>query len=226
MDFSNQAQTSNSISLLLVIVLVAVAPSLILMITCFPRILIALHFLRSALGTQQMPPGQIIIGLSLFLSLFIMNKPISAAYNEAFIPYSKSEITQEAAIERAYRPFREFMLTQVQKKDIQLMGSLSGENYILQPEDNTQPSFVNPDVPPHVLIPAFMISELKAGFLIGFAIYIPFIVIDMVVASTLMAMGMMMLPPAMISLPFKILLFILVDGWDLVIKQVALSFMR
>lgn len=204
---------SSSLQILLLVTLLTLAPTLLLVMTGFTRIIICLHFLRSAMGTQQMPPNQVIIGLALFLTFFLMAKPLTQIYDEAFVPLSANEITQEEALNRGMQPLREFMIKQVKTKDIVLFTNI------------TQQSFENKeDVPNSVLIPAFIIGEVSAGFQFGFWIYIPFIIIDMVVASVLMAMGMMMLPPAMISLPFKILLFVMIDGWNYVIDSVMRSF--
>ena len=184
------------------------------MMTSFTRIIIVLSFIRNALGLQQTPPNQAIIGLALFLTFFIM-APIGTQINhEAIQPFLKEEINQEIALEKAMEPIREFMFKQTRNKDLSLFLNIKNMGEINNLED----------VPSHVLIPAFIISELKTAFQIGFVIYVPFLVIDMVVASTLMSMGMMMLPPVIISLPFKILLFILVDGWNLIVKSVVLGF--
>jgi len=190
------------------------APSILIMMTSFTRIIIVLSFTRNALGTQQMPPNQVLIGLALFLTFFLMS-PIGAKINEnAIEPYLSGQMDQEQFLEEAMKPIREFMFKQTREKDLELFINLSGM------ED---PETLD-DVPNNVLIPSFIISELKTAFQIGFLIYVPFIIIDMVVASTLMSMGMMMLPPVMISLPFKILLFIMVDGWNLVIKTLVTGF--
>lgn len=203
-----------SLQILFLLTLLTLAPSILIMMTSFTRLIIVLSFIRNALGLQQTPPNQVIIGLALFLTFFIM-APIGAQINdEAIQPYIKEEIDQELALERALEPIREFMFRQTRDKDLGLflnMKKLDGINTL-------------EDIPNHVLIPAFIISELKTAFQIGFVIYIPFLVIDMVVSSTLMSMGMMMLPPVIISLPFKILLFILVDGWNLIIKSLVLGF--
>ncbi|TCT15089.1 flagellar biosynthetic protein FliP [Natranaerovirga pectinivora] len=185
-----------------------------MMMTSFTRIIVVLHFVRSALGTQQTPPNQVLVGLALFLTFFIMSPVITNINEQALKPYSAGEINQEEAIEIGIEPLRKFMLTQVNDKDLSLFLRIA--------EINEVSTF--DDIPTSVLIPAFIISELRAAFIIGFLIYIPFLVIDMVVASTLMSMGMMMLPPVMISLPFKILLFILADGWSLVIGELVKTF--
>ena len=206
-------QAASSLQVLFVIAIISLAPFILLMLTCFTRLIIALHFLRSALGTQQMPPNQIMIGLALFLTFFIMGPTLSTINETAIQPLSQGTITIEQAIETGMEPLRTFMIRQVEKKDVALFASLSGQTYA-SPEE----------VPSHVLIPSFILGEISKGFRFGFFIYMPFIVIDMVVASTLMAMGMMMLPPAMISLPFKVLLFVMVDGWNLVIEYLIRTF--
>ena len=193
--------------------LLALAPSILIMTTCFTRIIIVLSFLRNALGLQQTPPNQVLIGIALFLSLFIMNPVISEINTDAYQPYKAEKITQEQFLEKASVPLKKFMLKQTKKDDLNLFVKLS----------KSEVKSVD-DVPITVVIPAFMTSELKRAFTIGFLIFIPFLIIDMIVSSTLMSMGMIMLPPAMISLPFKLLLFVLVDGWDLLFKTLATSF--
>ena len=197
----------------MILTIISLAPALLILLTSFTRIIIVLHFLRTAIGTQSSPPNQILIGLALFLTLFIM-QPVFTDINEnAIKPFDAGEITQEEAIEIGSQPLRAFMNGQVQTKDIDLFIEISGETY-----ENYD------EVPFSILIPSFVISELRTAFIIGFMLYIPFIVIDMVVASVLMSMGMMMLPPTTISLPFKILLFILADGWNLVIGSLVKTF--
>ena len=203
-----------SLQLLFILTILTLAPSILIMMTSFTRIIIVLSFIRNALGLQQTPPNQVIIGLALFLTFFIM-APIGTQINgNAIQPFLNEEINQEIALERAMKPIREFMFKQTRDKDLSLFLNMKNMDEINNLED----------VPNHVLIPAFVISELKTAFQIGFVIYVPFLVIDMVVASTLMSMGMMMLPPVIISLPFKILLFVLVDGWNLIVKSVILGF--
>jgi len=182
--------------------------------TSFTRIVVVLSFIRQALGTQQMPPNQLIVGLSLFLSFFVMAPTWKAVSSNALEPYLNEKISQSVAFEKAETPLRDFMFTQTREKDLELFLSLSKE---IKPKSKSE-------VPTFVLIPSFIISELKTAFQIGFMLYLPFLVLDMVVASVLMAMGMMMLPPATISLPFKLLLFVLVDGWDLVVGSLVKSF--
>lgn len=206
--------TVTTLQLLFILTIISLAPSILLMMTCFTRIIICLHFLRSGLGTQQMPPNQILIGLALFLTFFLMAPSLQKVNDTALKPLSEGTITQEVALTNAMLPFREFMLRQVNKEDLALFSELSGA---------TEPYAEN-EIPNSVLIPSFVLGELKMGFLIGFCIYIPFIVIDMVVSSTLMAMGMMMLPPSMISLPFKILFFLMANGWDLIIYGLIKTF--
>ena len=184
------------------------------MMTSFTRIVVVLSFLRQSLGTQQMPPNQLIVGLSLFLTFFVMAPTWNRINEDAVNPYLAEQITQKVAFERAEAPIREFMFSQTREKDLELFLSLGKLN---KPQNRTE-------VPTYVLIPAFVVSELKTAFQIGFMLYLPFLVLDMVVASVLMAMGMMMLPPMMISLPFKILLFVLVDGWDLIVGGLVKSF--
>ena len=175
-------------------------------VTGFTRILIVLGFIRTAIGTQHSPPNQVLVGIALFLTLFVMTPTISAIKKEAWEPLSHHQISTTTALHRAEEPLREFMFKQTRTQDISLFVSLA----------HVKPPKTRADVPTYVLIPAFIISELKTAFQIGFLIFLPFLIIDMIVASTLMSMGMMMLPPVMISLPFKILMFVLIDGWDLV----------
>jgi len=197
-----------------VMTVISLAPSLLMMTTSFTRIVVVLSFLRSALGTQQAPSNQIVIGLSLFLTFFIMAPVWQQVNTQALQPYRAQQITQEEALKRGVAPVRKFMLSQVREKDLALFISLSK---LPRPKNAD-------DIPTLTLIPAYMVSELKTAFQIGFLIFIPFLVLDMVVASVLMSMGMMMLPPVMISLPFKILLFVLVDGWGLIIGSLVKSF--
>ena len=209
-----EGNLSGALRILITLTLIALIPTILLMMTSFTRILIVLHFLRTALGTQTAPPNQVIVGLALFLTLFIMNPTLTQINENALKPFEAGEINQQEFIETAIEPLREFMYGQTQKKDVRLFLDIDG----------TQSVETLDDIPTRVLVPAFMISELRTAFIIGFLLYIPFIVIDMVVASTLMAMGMMMLPPTTISTPFKILLFVLADGWSLVIGNVVKTF--
>ena len=209
---------STPVRMLLVLTVLSLAPSILIMMTSFTRIIIVLHFVRTAIGTQTAPPNQILIGLALFLTLFIMWPTFQQINTDAIQPLDRGEITQTEFLEKAEAPIREFMIkdAKIQIRDINLFTEISGETY----EDDTQLS----DVPFTTLVPAFILSELRKAFIMGFLIYIPFIVIDMVVSSVLMSMGMMMLPPTTISLPFKILLFILADGWNLVIGSLVQTF--
>ncbi len=211
-------QSSGTLQMIFIITIIALAPSILIMMTAFLRIIISLHFIRSAIGTQTMPPNQILVGLALFLTFFVMSPVFMQIKTEALDPYENKQITQEVAFQKGIVPLKAFMLEQARDEDISLFMDLA---HIAPITDETQ---IIDQIPLHVLIPAFIISELRAGFIIGFLIYIPFIIIDMVVSATLMSMGMMMLPPAMISLPFKVLLFILVDGWNLIIGQLLQTF--
>lgn len=214
-SYSNgDGDLSGAIKILLVLTVISLAPSILIMLTSFTRIIIVLHFVRQAIGTQTVPPNQVLVGLALFLTLFIM-RPVFVEINDnAIKPLDAGEITQEEALENGLEPLREFMYGQTQAKDL---------NLFLEISDNEDATSVD-DVPFEVLVPSFILSELRTAFIIGFLIYIPFIIIDMVVASVLMSMGMMMLPPTTISMPFKILLFILADGWDLVIGNLVKTF--
>lgn len=204
---------SSTLRMLLILTIIALSPSILIMLTSFTRCVIVLHFVRAAIGTNTAPPNQVLIGLALFLTLFIMSPVLTQIKTDAIDPFDAGEITQEEAIDAAITPVREFMYGQTQTKDLNLFCDIAGITY----EDYDDVAFT-------VLVPSFILSELRTAFIIGFLIYIPFIVIDMVVASVLMSMGMMMLPPTTISLPFKILLFILVDGWDLVIGGLVKTF--
>lgn len=210
---NDSGNLSGSLKILLFLTVIALAPSILIMLTSFTRIVIVLHFVRAALGTQTVPPNQVIIGLALFLTLFIMSPIFSEVNEKALKPLDAGEITQEQALEAGMEPIRGFMFEQTQTKDINLFCEIAGVTY------ETQDDITNT-----VLIPSFILSELRTAFIIGFLIYVPFIIIDMVVASVLMSMGMMMLPPTTISLPFKILLFVLADGWDLVIGNLVKTF--
>lgn len=212
---NGNGELSGTLRILLILTLISLAPILLVMLTSFTRILIVLHFTRQALNTTTVPPNQILIAISLFLTFFIMQPVFTEVYEEAVIPFEAGELTTEEAFTIAMDPMREFMAKHTQVKDIDAFMQIAniqwdGENF--------------EDVPTSVLIPSFIISELRTAFIIGFLIYIPFIVIDMVVASVLMSMGMMMLPPTTISMPFKILLFVLADGWNLVIMNLVRTF--
>ncbi|MGN0370976.1 MAG: flagellar type III secretion system pore protein FliP [Butyrivibrio sp.] len=202
------------LQIMLVLTVIALAPSILIMLTSFTRIVIVLHFTRSALGTQSAPPNQVLIGLSLFLTFFIMAPTFTTVYNDAIKPLSNNEISAEEAYEVGIEPIREFMFEQTDTKDLKMFLEIADIDTVETYDD----------IPTHVLIPSFIVSELRTAFIIGFLIYIPFIVIDMVVASALMSMGMMMLPPTTISLPFKILLFVMADGWNLIIGNLVKTF--
>jgi len=207
-------ETSLSLQLFLVLTALSLAPAILITMTSFTRIVVVLGFVRNALGTQQLPPNQVLIGLALFLSFFVMAPTWQEVNANALQPYLNKKISQQDAINRAEGPIRTFMLKQTREKDLALFVQLAK---IERPKTYK-------DVPTYVVIPAFVISELKTAFQIGFTVFLPFIVIDMIVASTLMSMGMMMLPPMMISLPFKILLFVMVDGWHLIVKSLVAGF--
>lgn len=203
-----------TVQIILLITLLSLAPAFLILLTSFTRIIIVLSLLRHALSTQQMPPNQVLIGLALFLTFFIMSPVFNEINNRAIKPYLDQEITQREAFEQAAVPLREFMFKHARDKDIALF--LRTGNYP-QPANRSE-------VPTIVIIPAFVISELRTAFQMGFMLFIPFLIIDMVVASVLMSMGMLMLPPIMVSLPFKILLFVLVDGWHILVQSLVLSF--
>lgn len=207
-------EITNSIKLLLILTVLTILPSILIMMTSFTRIVVVFSFLRNSMGTQQIPPNQVIIGLALFLTIFIMSPVLSDLNQNALEPFSNNEITLEEAMDKASDIMKDFMLDYTREKDLALFAGIAN----VEPTDDLM------DLPLSVVVPAFMISELNTAFRIGFMLYIPFLVIDMVVASTLMAMGMMMLPPSMISMPFKILLFILVDGWNLLTETLIKSF--
>lgn len=217
-DEATPSDVSGSLQMIFIITIIALAPSILIMMTSFLRIIISLHFIRSALGTQTMPPNQILVGIALFLTFFVMSPVITQINTNALEPYKQGVLSQEEALEQGILPLKDFMLRQTRDEDIKLFMDIAGQEVIL---DDSQ---ILEEMPLHVIVPAFIISELRAGFIIGFIIYIPFIVIDMIVSATLMSMGMMMLPPAMISLPFKILLFVLCDGWNLIIGQLLKTF--
>ncbi len=211
---SDKGTLSATLQIVILLTILSVAPSFLIMLTSFTRIIIVLHFVRQALGTTTSPPNQVLVGLALFLTFYIMNPTFTAVYNNAIEPLNQGTVTTREAIDLGLEPMREFMLSNVNRKDLKLFIKLA-DNEVKDSYD---------DIPITTLIPAFICSELRAAFVIGFLIYIPFIVIDMVVASTLMSMGMMMLPPTTISAPFKILLFVLADGWDLVIGNLVQTF--
>lgn len=208
---------TSSISILLLVTVLSVAPSFLVLMTSFTRIVIVLGFVRTSLGTQQMPPNQVLVGLALFLTLFIMSPTLATVNETALQPYMKGTLTQSEALNKAQEPLKEFMFKQTNTKDLLLFMNYTGNKASVKPASYN-------DIPLTVMVPAFAIGEMKKAFTMGFMIFIPFLIIDIVVSSTLMAMGMMMLPPVMISLPFKIMLFVLVDGWYLVVKSLLLSF--
>ncbi|MBV8259163.1 MAG: flagellar type III secretion system pore protein FliP [Actinobacteria bacterium] len=205
---------SAPVQLMLLLTLVTLLPGILLAVTGFTRILIVLGFVRNALGTPQSPPNQVLVGIAFFLTLFVMSPTLSAMNKDALQPYQHHEISATQALERAQEPLRTFMFKQTRTSDLAMFVRIA----------NVQTPKTRADVPTQVLIPAFILSELKTAFQIGFLIFLPFLIIDMVVSATLMSMGMMMLPPVLVSLPFKILLFVLVDGWSLVVQGVVTSF--
>lgn len=210
----NPAQFSIFLQILLLLTVLSIAPALLLMLTSFTRLIVVFAILRHALGLQQTPPNQVLISLALFLTFFIMAPVFKEAYEEGLKPYMKREIDEKTLLERVSKPFKEFMLKNTREKDLALFIKLSGE----------EPPRTRDEVNLTTLIPAFMISELKTAFQIGFLLYIPFLVIDIVVSSVLISMGVLMLPPIMISLPLKLLLFVLVDGWNLLVMSLIKSF--
>ncbi|MGE5580944.1 MAG: flagellar type III secretion system pore protein FliP [Bacillota bacterium] len=211
---NSPTEIAQSLQILILLTILSLAPAILIMTTSFVRIIIVLSFTRTAIGTNQMPPNQVMVGLALFLTFFTMAPTWTKVNNEALQPFLKNKITQEQALTRGMEPIRAFMFKQTRTKDLKLF---IGAANLPRPKNYQE-------IPTQVLIPAFVISELKTAFQIGFMIFIPFLVIDMIVASTLMSMGMMMLPPIMISLPFKILLFVMVDGWHLIARSLILSF--
>ena len=203
-----------TVKIMLVLTVLTLAPAIIILLTSFTRIIVVFHFLRQSIGAQTTPPNQILVGLALFLTYFIMSPVINQVYSNSFKPFMANQITYQEAFTAGMAPIREFMLKQTREKDIALFVHLAREKRPATPQQ----------VPTKVLIPAFVLSELRTAFQIGFLLFIPFVIIDMVVASVLLSMGMMMLPPVMISLPFKILLFVMVDGWYLVVGSLVRSF--
>ena len=211
---NGQVQMTMPVQIMILLTLLTFLPAIIISLSSFTRIIIVFHFLRQALGTQEAPSNQILIGLALFLSFFIMNPTLTAIYNDAYEPWSKGEIDQAQALERGSQPLKQFMLRSTREKDLQLFMEMSGGPKPKGPDD----------LPMRAVMPAFMISEIKTAFQIGFVLFLPFLVIDMVVSSVLLSMGMMQLPPVMVSLPFKVLLFIMVDGWGLVVSSLVKSY--
>ena len=209
-----KVQSSNAVEILLLVGGISLVPALLFTVTGFTRILIVLGFIRTGLGTPTAPPNQVLVGIAFFLTLFVMSPTISKIKHDAYDPLQRHQITQTVALDRAQEPLREFMFKQTREKDLALFAKLAHLKNVK----------TRRDIPTQVLIPAFTISELKTAFQIGFLIFLPFLIIDLVISSTLMSMGMMMLPPVFISLPFKILLFVLVDGWNLVTQSLVQSF--
>lgn len=207
-------ELSSGLQLLLLLTALALAPAFITLMTSFTRIVVVLSFVRSAIGVPQLPPNQVILGLSLFLTVFVMAPVWGQVNSSALQPYLQGEITQQEALSRAEGPVRQFMFKQTREKDLSLFVFLAKMERPRTPDD----------IPTYVLIPAFVISELKTAFQMGFVIFLPFLIIDLIVSSALMSMGMLMLPPVMISLPFKVMLFVLVDGWHLLIRSLVASF--
>ena len=205
---------SVTLQILILMTVLSLAPSIMIMTTSYLRIIIVFHFLKSALGTQQMPPSQMLAGVALFITFFIMAPTWSKVNDEAFKPFMEKKLTLDAAYDKGIEPIREFMFKNVRDEDLELFVSMTD---LKRPENRKE-------LPTYILVPAFAISEMRAGFIIGFFLFIPFLMIDMIVGSVLMSMGMMMLPPMLVSMPFKILLFVLVDGWNLIIGSVVRSF--
>ncbi len=213
-EATTPAEVSTALQVLLTLTILSVAPAILLMTTAFTRIIIVLGFVRQAMGTQNTPPNQVLLGLALFLTFFVMAPTFNTINSQALQPYMQEKITQQQALERSLGVMRDFMFSQVKESELQLFIDITK---VEQPADKKEVSSM-------ILIPAFMLSELKRAFQMGFMLYVPFLVIDMLVSSVLMAMGMMMLPPIVISLPFKLLLFVLVDGWQLVVGSLMKSF--
>lgn len=224
-DFTPDPDAAQGMGVLEIMVLFGILmllPSILLMMTSFTRIIIVLSFLRSAMGTQQSPPNQVLVGLALFLTLFIMAPVVTDIQNNAYVPYKAGELTEMQALEEAGKPLKRFMIKQTNAKSLNLFISISGSDFQIEegPDRLEQLS----RLPLSIIVPSFITSELERGFLIGFLIFVPFLIIDMVVSSVLMSMGMVMLPPAMISLPFKLLMFVLVDGWNLLLGTLVQGF--
>lgn len=215
-----------TLDILLMLTIISLLPSFLIMVTSFTRTMIILSFLRTAMGVQQTPPNMVLVGIALFLTLFIMNPVISDINTQAYTPYKNNEITQEEAISRAQIPLKRFMLRNTEKSSLILFTDIAGQEVPDEAEYEDNEAYIEAlvDLPMSVVIPSFMTSELKRGFTAGFLLYIPFLLIDIVVSSTLMSMGMMMLPPAMISMPFKLLLFITVNGWELLFANIVEGF--
>lgn len=216
MEFIINGQGSDAVKMIIILTMISIAPFILLMMTCFTRIIIVLSFLRNAMGIQQTPPNQVLVGLALFITFFIMQPVLSQVNETALQPYNDGLIETQEFLDRASVPMKEFMLKQTTASEVELFVNLSA--------DETVSELQGTDLPLHIVVPAFIISELKRAFLIGFLLYIPFLIIDMIVASTLMSMGMIMLPPVIISLPFKLMLFVVVDGWNLLIKTLVMTY--
>lgn len=213
-DFNNPQMVGGGLQIMLLLTVLSLAPAVLVLVTAFTRIVIVLSFVRNALAIPQLPPNQVIIGMSLFLTFFVMAPTWNQVNTQALQPYLRGEIDQQMAYDKGIVPVREFLFGQTRERDLALFVELS---------DLSRPK-TRDDIPTYVLIPAFIISELKTAFQMGVIIFVPFLIIDMVVASALMSMGMMMLPPSIISLPFKLLLFVMVDGWHLIIRSLVMSF--
>ena len=209
-----QVQMTMPVQIMLLLTLLTFIPAIVISLSSFTRIIIVFHFLRQALGTQEAPSNQILVGLALFLSFFVMSPTLNKMYDEAYIPWSKGQLDEMQAVDKGAGPLKQFMLKSTREKDLKLFVDMSGAAKPKNPDDLTM----------RTVIPAFMISEIKTAFQIGFVLFLPFLVIDMVVSSVLLSMGMMQLPPAMVSLPFKVLLFIMVDGWGLIITSLVKSY--
>ncbi len=213
-DGGDNQTIATSMKIMVLMTVLSLAPSIFISLTSFVRIIVVMHFLRQAMGTQTMPPNQIMAGMAMFMTFFIMQPAFTQIYEEAFVPFTKEEISLSEFYTKTTTPLRAFMLNQTREKDLSLFVEMSG----MAPPETAD------DLPITTIIPAFLISEMRTAFTIGFLIYLPFLVLDMVIASVLMSMGMMMLPPVMISLPFKIMLFVLVDGWYLIVGSMMRSF--
>ena len=216
MEFVINGQGSDAVKMIIILTMISLAPFLLLMMTCFTRIIIVFSFLRNAMGLQQTPPNQVLVGLALFITFFIMQPVLTQVNETALQPYNDGLIQTQEFLDRAAVPMKEFMLKQTTNTEVELFKNLAADEDLATIEGT--------DLPLHIVVPAFMTSELKRAFLIGFLLFIPFLVIDLIVASTLMSMGMIMLPPVMIALPFKIMLFVVVDGWGLLIKTLVMTY--
>ena len=213
-ESTDATDLSTTLQIVILMTVLSLAPSILIMVTSFIRFTVVLSFLRQAMGIQQMPPNQLLVALALILTFFVMSPVVNKSYTEGIKPYLEEQLTKEEAFDKAVQPLREFMLSQTREKDLALFVDIAK----IDAPENAE------DLPLHVLVPGYVISELRMAFQIAFVLFVPFLVIDMVVASVLMSMGMMMLPPIIVSLPFKILLFVLVDGWYLLIKSLVESF--